>query len=49
MTHNNKLPKRQSGAALVVAIIILLVLTVIGVSAMSSGILNEKMSNNLAQ
>lgn len=38
---------RQNGAVLIVSLIILLVLTVIGVSAMSTSSLEEKMTGNL--
>ncbi len=40
-------PKTQSGAVLIVSLIILLILTVIGVSAMSTSSLEEKMAGNL--
>ena len=40
---------RQSGAALVVSLIILLVLTIIGVNSMSSLVLEERMSSNSRQ
>jgi type IV pilus assembly protein PilX len=42
----NRLPRKQEGAALVVSLIILLVMTLIGVSSMSTSLLQEKMASN---
>jgi type IV pilus assembly protein PilX len=44
--HINKAPIRQSGAALIVAMIMLLVMTLLGVSAMQGTMLEEKMAGN---
>ncbi|GAB5486409.1 MAG: hypothetical protein Pars93KO_28430 [Parasphingorhabdus sp.] len=38
---------RQHGAALIVGLIILLLMTLIGVFAMRGGVMQEKMANNL--
>jgi type IV pilus assembly protein PilX len=43
----SKLPSRQSGAALLVALIMLLVVTMIGLASIRSTTLNEKMSSNM--
>lgn len=42
MPHSN-----QQGAALIVALIILLLMTLIGIFAMRGGVMQEKMANNL--
>lgn len=39
-------PVHQKGAALIVSLLILLVMTVLGVSAMSTSVLQERMANN---
>jgi len=43
----SRLPRRQDGAVLVVSLLILLVLTIIGVTAMSTTNLEEKMAGNM--
>ena len=51
MTKNNRacglLPARQQGAALVVGLVLLVVITLVGVTAMRSTTLQEKMAGNL--
>lgn len=42
----NKLPLHQTGAALIVGLVMLLVMTMIGVSAMQTNLLEEKMAGN---
>ncbi len=46
-TMHSKLPESQRGAVLVVSLIILLVLTLIGISAMQTTALEERMAGNL--
>ncbi|MDH5190310.1 MAG: PilX N-terminal domain-containing pilus assembly protein [Gammaproteobacteria bacterium] len=48
MTSNyrNRLPQSQQGAALIVGLIMLLLMTILGVSSMSSSIMEEKMAGN---
>lgn len=43
---NNTNPKRQAGAILLISLIILLVMTIVGIAAMSSVTLEGKMANN---
>lgn len=45
--HGENMAKHQSGAALVVGLIMLLLLTIIGLSAMQGTTLQEKMSGNM--
>lgn len=47
MKNNNKFNRNQKGAALVVGLALLLVLTIIGVTSMKSALLQEKMSSSL--
>ena len=47
MRPTTRHPKKQHGAALITSLIILLVLTVLGVSAMSTSSLEELMAGNL--
>lgn len=42
----SRLPGRQRGAALIISLLILLVMTIIGVTAMQTNILEEKMAGN---
>ncbi|HYW03955.1 MAG TPA: PilX N-terminal domain-containing pilus assembly protein [Gammaproteobacteria bacterium] len=47
MTHRNpKPPRSQRGVALVIGLIVLLLLTMIGIAAMSSSVLGLAMANN---
>ena len=46
-TNQNLFPRSQRGAALIVSLIMLLVLTILGVNSMKTAILEEKMSGNL--
>lgn len=45
--HLNRPPRRQSGAVLIVALVILLAMTIISVSSISTSTLEERMSANL--
>ena len=45
-THRTYMKSSQTGSALIVSLMILLVLTLIGVTAMSGSNLEEKMSGN---
>ncbi|MDM3871259.1 pilus assembly protein [Porticoccus sp. W117] len=44
-----KLPKKQQGAALVVCLIVLLVMTIIGVTSVSNSTIQQRMAFNLRQ
>ena len=45
--HSNKARSRQSGSALIVGLILLLVMTMLGLTAMQTTSLEERMSGNM--
>jgi type IV pilus assembly protein PilX len=47
MRRNHKTPKRESGAALILALIFLLVMTVLGTSSMRTSSMQERMAGNM--
>lgn len=49
MTQPIHLPKSQRGAALIMALVFLVILTILGVTAMSGASLEEKMAGNLKE
>lgn len=47
MRRNCRIPKRESGAALILALIFLLVMTVLGTSSMRTSTMQERMAGNM--
>jgi type IV pilus assembly protein PilX len=47
--HNTVMPGKQRGAALLISLLILIVLTIIGITGLSNTTLEERMSHNFQQ
>ena len=47
MRHCKATIKRQRGAVLIMALLLVMVLTILGVSAMQGGVMEERMAGNL--